>query len=107
MAKDSKGHGSERRTATGAAWDYGKTVGRWGGGVPSNPHPDSAMGRALVKSGQGVQLQLGLTDASAASALANKHPKSAPVPVHGGMRGLRPNPTGPSRRFQPPPEGFK
>jgi len=49
---------AERNTATGAPWDYGPTKGFGTRAVPSNPHPDSPMGRRMTSKGEGPQLQL-------------------------------------------------
>lgn len=35
-----------------ARHDYGPTIGRGRNAIPTNPHPQSPMGRALIKSGR-------------------------------------------------------
>lgn len=87
MAKDAKGHGSEKSgggkvTPPASPWNYGKTLGRLGNSYPENPHPDSTTGRAMTAQGLGPQLQLPLSDQAVANKLALGHPKSVPVSVH-------------------------
>lgn len=72
MAKDAKGHGSEGR----------------GGPVTVSVDP-SKIGYRIADIGPGG-VERNITyggDAAAAATLAQGHPKSAPVPVHGGATG--------------------
>jgi hypothetical protein len=90
MAKDAKGHGSDGKGASAASHDYGRTIGIGPAARPEFPHPDSPTGRAMTVRGEGPQGRLpldGVTDKDAANALAQDHPKSEPVPVHGGAGG--------------------
>jgi len=93
MAKDAKGHGSESRgiaSITGASttmldgqlhgsvsWkDHGGRTGTTSG-LMDNAHMQALMARAGRE---------GITDRNAAGALAQGHPKSAPVAVHPAIK---------------------
>jgi hypothetical protein len=45
-----------------ATWDYGPTLGIGPYARPTNPHPDSPIGRALQRRGEGYQYELPFDD---------------------------------------------